>query len=117
MGVLVSARRNPAMTVPRLTQRPVVSKVGLFERWPRAPIDLHIEEGIVGPSSSSLISSARCAISSPPGAADRARSTAPSDAPRPARRSPALREGKTVMDFRVEFDLTGGAGPPEQGTE
>ena len=31
--------------------------------------------------------------------------------------APALREGETVMDAGVEFDLTGGAGPPEQGTE
>src|ERR1700730_12662066 len=53
MGVLVSARENPAMTVPRPTlrnielrpvsiplKRPVVSKVVLFERWPLARIDL-----------------------------------------------------------------------------
>jgi len=49
------------MTVPRLTlrsvelrsvsiplKRPVVSKVGLFDRWPLILIDLHTEEGIVG---------------------------------------------------------------------
>jgi mandelate racemase len=51
------------MTVPRLTlrsiglrsvsiplKRPVVSKVGLFDRWPLVLIDLHTEEGIVGRS-------------------------------------------------------------------
>ena len=51
------------MAVPRLTLRsielrpvsiplkcPVVSKVGLFERWPLALIDLHTEKGIVGRS-------------------------------------------------------------------
>jgi hypothetical protein len=27
--------------------------------------------------------------------------------------APALREGEAVMDAGVEFDLTGGAGPPE----
>ena len=49
------------MTVPRPTlrnielrtgsiplTRPVVSKVVLFEHWPLALIDLHIEEDIVG---------------------------------------------------------------------
>jgi mandelate racemase len=51
------------MTFPRLTlrsvelravsmplKRPVVSKVGLFDRWPLILIDLHTEEGIVGRS-------------------------------------------------------------------
>jgi mandelate racemase len=51
------------MTVPRLTlrsvelrpvsvplKRPIVSKVGLFDRWPLILIDLHTEEGIVGRS-------------------------------------------------------------------
>jgi mandelate racemase len=51
------------MTVPGLTlrsidlrtvsiplKRPVVSKVGLFDRWPLVLIDLHTEEGIVGRS-------------------------------------------------------------------
>ena len=51
------------MTVPRLTLRSVelravsvplkhsiVSKVGLFDRWPLILIDLHTEEGIVGRS-------------------------------------------------------------------
>ncbi|HMD66881.1 MAG TPA: enolase C-terminal domain-like protein [Stellaceae bacterium] len=51
------------MTVPRLApravelrsvsiplKRPVVSKVGLFDRWPLILIDLHTEEGIVGRS-------------------------------------------------------------------
>ena len=51
------------MTVPRLTlrsadlrsvsvplKRPVVSKVGLFDRWPLVLIDLHTEEGVVGRS-------------------------------------------------------------------
>jgi mandelate racemase len=51
------------MTNPRLTlravelravsiplKRPVVSKVGLFDRWPLVLIDLHTEEGIVGRS-------------------------------------------------------------------
>ena len=51
------------MTVPRLTlrsvelrpvsiplKRPVVSKVGRFDRWPLILIDLHTEEGIVGRS-------------------------------------------------------------------
>jgi mandelate racemase len=51
------------MTVPRLTlrsielrsvsiplKRPVVSKVGRFDRWPLVLIDLHTEEGIVGRS-------------------------------------------------------------------
>jgi mandelate racemase len=51
------------MTNPRLTlravelravsiplKRPVVSKVGLFDRWPLILIDLHTEEGIVGRS-------------------------------------------------------------------
>src|SRR5271166_7203066 len=54
---------NPAMSVPRLTlrtveirsvsiplKRPVVSKVGRFDRWPLVLIDLHTEEGIVGRS-------------------------------------------------------------------
>ena len=49
------------MTVPRLAlravelrsvsiplKRPVVSKVGLFDRWPLILIDLLTEEGIVG---------------------------------------------------------------------
>ena len=31
-------------------KRPVVSKVGLFDRWPLVLIDLHTEEGIVGRS-------------------------------------------------------------------
>jgi mandelate racemase len=31
-------------------QRPVVSKVGLFDRWPMILIDLHTEEGVVGRS-------------------------------------------------------------------
>jgi mandelate racemase len=48
------------MSVPRLTlrsveirsvsiplERPVVSKVGLFDRWPLVVIDLQTEEGIV----------------------------------------------------------------------
>ena len=30
------------------TKRPVVSKVGLFDRWPLVLIDLHTDEGIVG---------------------------------------------------------------------
>ena len=51
------------MTVSRLTlrsveircvalplRRPVVSKVGRFDRWPLVLIDLHTEEGIVGRS-------------------------------------------------------------------
>src|SRR5271169_2279708 len=51
------------MTVPRLAlravelrsvsiplKRPVVSKVGLFDRWPLVLIDLHTEEGVVGRS-------------------------------------------------------------------
>ena len=51
------------MPVPRLTlrsveircvsipmQRPVVSKVGRFDRWPLVLIDLQTEEGIVGRS-------------------------------------------------------------------
>jgi mandelate racemase len=51
------------MTIPRLTlrsaevrsvsvplKRPVVSKVGLFDRWPLILIDLDTEEGIVGRS-------------------------------------------------------------------
>src|SRR5438128_3572448 len=51
------------MTVPRLTlrsvelralcvplKRPIVSKVGLFDRWPLILIDLHTEEGVVGRS-------------------------------------------------------------------
>lgn len=51
------------MTVPRLTlrnvelralfvplKRPIVSKVGLFDRWPLILIDLQTEEGIVGRS-------------------------------------------------------------------
>ena len=51
------------MTVPRLTlrsadlrsvsvplKRPVVFKVGLFDRWPLVLIDLHTEEGVVGRS-------------------------------------------------------------------
>ena len=51
------------MTIPRLTlrsaeirsvcvplERPVVSKVGLFDRWPLILIDLHTEEGVVGRS-------------------------------------------------------------------
>ncbi len=59
--MLVSARENPALTVPRLTlrsielrsvsiplKRPVVSKVVLFDRWPLVLVDLHTEEGIVG---------------------------------------------------------------------
>lgn len=29
-------------------RRPVVSKVGLFDRWPMILVDLHTEEGIVG---------------------------------------------------------------------
>src|SRR5271166_750530 len=54
---------NPAMSVPRLTlrtveirsvsiplKRPVVSKVGRFDRWPLVLDDLHTEEGIVGRS-------------------------------------------------------------------
>jgi mandelate racemase len=49
------------MALPRLTmraaelrsvsiplKRPVVSKVGLFDRWPLILINLHTEEGIVG---------------------------------------------------------------------
>ena len=47
-------------------KRPVVSKVGLFDHWPLILIDLHTEEGIVGHSYLSPISSARCATSSPP---------------------------------------------------
>ena len=48
------------MTIPRLTlrvvelravsiplKRPVVSKVGLFDRWPLVLIDLHTDEDIV----------------------------------------------------------------------
>ena len=31
-------------------RRPVVSKVGRFDRWPLVLIDLHTEEGIVGRS-------------------------------------------------------------------
>jgi hypothetical protein len=31
--------------------------------------------------------------------------------------APAPREGETVMDAGIEFDLTGGAGPPEYGAE
>jgi len=51
------------MTIPHLTlrsvelralsvplKRPIVSKVGLFDRWPLILIDLHTEEGIVGRS-------------------------------------------------------------------
>jgi mandelate racemase len=51
------------MSTPRLTlrsvelrpvsiplRRPVVSKVGRFDRWPLVVIDLHTEEGIVGRS-------------------------------------------------------------------
>jgi len=51
------------MSVPRLTlrtvelyavsiplKRPVVSKVGLFDRWPLILIDLYTEEGVVGRS-------------------------------------------------------------------
>src|SRR2546428_161922 len=51
------------MPIPRLTlrsveirsvsillKRPVVSKVGRFDRWPLVLIDLHTEEGIVGRS-------------------------------------------------------------------
>ena len=51
------------MTVPHLTlrsvelrpvsvplKRPIVSKVGLFDRWPLILIDLHTDEGIVGRS-------------------------------------------------------------------
>jgi hypothetical protein len=51
------------MTVPRLTfrsvelrsvsvpiKRPIVSKVGVFDRWPLILIDVHTEEGIVGRS-------------------------------------------------------------------
>src|SRR5260370_24579482 len=51
------------MSTPRLTlrsvelrsvslplKRPVVSKVGLFDRWPLVLVDLHTEEGIVGRS-------------------------------------------------------------------
>src|ERR1700730_13908812 len=54
---------TPPMTVPRLTlrsvelrsvsvplKRPIVSKVGLFDRWPLVLIDLHTEEGVVGRS-------------------------------------------------------------------
>jgi mandelate racemase len=51
------------MRVPRLTlravelravslplRRPVVSKVGLFDRWPLILINSHTEEGIIGRS-------------------------------------------------------------------
>jgi mandelate racemase len=51
------------MAIPRLTlrrielrpisiplKRPVVSKVGRFDRWPLILIDLHTEEGVVGRS-------------------------------------------------------------------
>jgi len=51
------------MAIPRLTlrnvelrsvsiplKRPIVSKVGRFDRWPLVLIDLHTEEGIVGRS-------------------------------------------------------------------
>ena len=31
-------------------KRPVVSKVGRFDRWPLVLIDLHTEEGIIGRS-------------------------------------------------------------------
>jgi len=37
-----------AVSIP--LKRPVVSKVGLFDRWPMILIDLHTEEGIVGRS-------------------------------------------------------------------
>ena len=37
-----------AVSIP--LKRPVVSKVGLFNRWPMILIDLHTEEGIVGRS-------------------------------------------------------------------
>jgi mandelate racemase len=37
-----------AVSIP--LRRPVVSKVGLFDRWPLVLIDLHTEEGIVGRS-------------------------------------------------------------------
>src|SRR5438132_7099087 len=60
---LFPSRRSSSMTVPRLTlrnvelralsvplKRPIVSKVGLFDRWPLILIDLHTEEGIVGRS-------------------------------------------------------------------
>src|SRR5260370_7161429 len=36
--------------VPLPLQRPVVSKVGLFDRWPMVLIDLYTHEGIVGRS-------------------------------------------------------------------
>jgi len=67
------------MTVPRLTlrnvelralsvplKRPIVSKVGLFDRWPLILIDLHTEEGIVGRSYLEPYLERRCATSSPP---------------------------------------------------
>src|ERR1700694_5524454 len=51
------------MPIPRLTlrsveirsvsiplKRPIVSKVGMFDRWPLVLIDLHTEEGMVGRS-------------------------------------------------------------------
>ena len=51
------------MAIPRLTlrsvelrpvsvplKRPIVSKIGLFDRWPLILIDLHTEEGIAGRS-------------------------------------------------------------------
>src|SRR6188768_2920094 len=37
-----------AVAVP--LRRPIVSKVGLFDRWPMILIDLQTEEGIVGRS-------------------------------------------------------------------
>src|SRR5262249_21926472 len=37
-----------AVSIP--LKRPVVSKVGLFNRWPMILIDLHTKEGIVGRS-------------------------------------------------------------------
>jgi hypothetical protein len=40
---------------------------------------------------------------------DRARSAAPSAAPRPTCRSTSAAEGEAVMDARIELNLTGGA--------
>ena len=66
------------MTVPRLApravelrsvsiplKRPVVSKVGLFDRWPLILIDLHTEEGIVGPQLPRALSQAFGALPRP----------------------------------------------------
>lgn len=49
---------NPSLTLKSITttvvsvplRRPVISKVGLFERWPLILIDLHTEEGVTGHS-------------------------------------------------------------------